>query len=109
MIGQSANSPSRERNGAVPEFVLGEAVRDLVAEIRAATADFEASAERVQSLAGAALAGEVNRLSNESQRQSQRRAGSDGWWFAVRCLCTGAILALLFVLVSQSQLQKPAP
>lgn len=37
------------------QLVLEEAVRDFVAEIRAATADFETSAERVQSMAGSAL------------------------------------------------------
>ena len=81
------------------QLVLEEAVKDLVAEIRAATADFESSAERVQELAGAALAREVNQLSVRLRQRGPTDSGRQDWLFAVRWLCTGAALALVLMIV----------
>jgi hypothetical protein len=76
------------------QLVLEEAVRDLVAEIRAATADFEAAAERVQGLAGATLAREINQLAVRGRQGGPTDSGAPAWCFALRWMCTGAIIAL---------------
>ena len=81
------------------QLVLEEAVRDLVAEIRAATADFEAAAERVQGLAGATLAREINQLAARGRQSGATDLGAPAWRFAFRWLCAGAIIALVLLFV----------
>ena len=51
----------------VNQLVLEDAIKGLAAEIRAATADFESTMERVQGRAGAALANDVRQLVVELQ------------------------------------------
>ncbi len=76
------------------QLVLEEAVKNLVREIRAATADFESAAERVQSRVGAMLANGFWRRTDPLLHQYDSR------WARARWFCGGALCAIAIVVIT---------
>jgi hypothetical protein len=77
------------------QLILEEAVRNLVGEIRAATADFESAAERVQTRAGAMLASEIGESARRLQAFEPRANNSPrlaAIWFISGVICETVLL-----------------
>jgi hypothetical protein len=74
------------------QLVLEQTVQDLVVQIRAATAEFESAADRVQKRAGTILAREVTKRSTQSERDAICRRSAI--WFGVGALFGAVLLAV---------------
>jgi hypothetical protein len=80
------------------QLILEEVVQNLVDQIRAATADFELAAERVQSRAGAMLAKEISGRATDSEASTGREVGTTrrraALWFGFGALFGAVLLTL---------------